>query len=59
MTGPLAFLNARTEISAVLHASPEYQAALRDAESDSWDGPGVDVETMIEAARERRRGPKP
>jgi hypothetical protein len=35
--------------------NPQYLSALEDAETDSWDEPGVDVETMIEAAQERRR----
>lgn len=36
--------------------SPGYRSALEAADSESWDGPGVDAEAMIEAANERRRG---
>ena len=42
-------------LAAQLSANPEYQSALRDAESESWDEPGTDVAAMIEAANERRR----
>ncbi len=37
------------------HVHSAYQSALRDAESESWDGPGIDVRVMIKAAGERRR----
>ena len=49
--------DALAEVAAKLSASPEYQAALLDAESESWDGPGIDGSAMIEAADERRRAP--
>lgn len=42
-------------ITAKLNADPRYQAALREAETESLDQPGVSVEDMIEAANERRR----
>jgi hypothetical protein len=42
-------------ISAALEANPAYQSALRDAESDSFDGPGIDGAEMIRVAGERRR----
>jgi hypothetical protein len=42
-------------ITARLYGNPQYQSALQDAESESWEGPGVDVKAMIEAADERRR----
>jgi hypothetical protein len=42
-------------LEAKLDANPEYQSALRDAESESWDGPGIGAEAMIDAATERRR----
>lgn len=42
-------------LAAQLRANPQYQEALRDAESESWDGPGIDGAAMIEAANERRR----
>ena len=42
-------------ITARLYSNPQYRSALQDAESESWDGPGVDVKEMIEAADERRR----
>ena len=42
-------------ITAGLYSNPQYRSALEDAESDSWDGPGVEVKAMIEAANERRR----
>ena len=42
-------------ITSRLYSNPEYRAALEAAESESWDGPGVDVKTVIEAANERRR----
>jgi hypothetical protein len=41
-------------VTARLHANPGYQAALADAETESWDGPGIDATAMIEAAGERR-----
>jgi hypothetical protein len=43
------------QITAKLNVNPQYQSALRDAESESWDEPGTDVRAMIEAANERRR----
>jgi hypothetical protein len=43
------------QVAAALEANPEYQSALRDAESESWDGPGIDGAEMIAAAGERRR----
>jgi hypothetical protein len=43
------------QIAAKLSVNPQYQSALRDAESESWDEPGTDVRAMIEAANERRR----
>lgn len=43
------------QIAAKLSVNPQYQSALRDAESESWDEPGTDVTAMIEAANERRR----
>jgi hypothetical protein len=45
----------REILTAKLNVNPEYQAALLDAESESWDEPGTDVRAMIEAANERRR----
>jgi len=42
-------------ITARLYSNPQYRSALQDAESESWEGPGVDVKAMIEAADERRR----
>jgi hypothetical protein len=42
-------------LTAALEANPAYQAALRDAESESWDRPGIDGAEMIDAATERRR----
>jgi hypothetical protein len=42
-------------LTAKLNANPEYQSALLDSESDSWDEPGVEGSAMIEAANERRR----
>ncbi len=50
----LDFLRS-VEITAKLSVNPQYQSALRDAESESWDGPGTDARAMIEAANERRR----
>lgn len=35
--------------------NPQHQSALQDAESELWEGPGVDVKAMIEAADKRRR----
>lgn len=46
----------RLSLAAKLADNPEYQAALRDAESESWDGPGIEGTAMIEAANERRGG---
>ena len=43
------------EITAKLDANPAYQSALRDAESESWDGPGIGAAEIIAAAGERRR----
>jgi len=43
------------QITAKLNANPQYQSALQDAESESWDEPGVEASAMIEAANERRR----
>jgi len=43
------------QITAKLNANPQYQSALQDAESESWDDPGVEASAMIEAANERRR----
>lgn len=43
------------QITAKLSVNPQYQSALRDAESESWDEPGIDGSAMIEAANERRR----
>jgi hypothetical protein len=48
------FLNSVLS-TARLYSNPEYRSALEAADSESWDGPGVDVKTMIEAANERRR----
>jgi transcriptional regulator with XRE-family HTH domain len=45
----------RADILARIEASPAYQAAVRDAESESFDGPGIDGAEMIDAATERRR----
>lgn len=42
-------------ITAKLNADPQYRAALREADAESLDQPGVSVEDMIEAANERRR----
>lgn len=42
-------------VTAELNADPRYQAAIVDAETVSWDEPGVSVEEMIKAADERRR----
>jgi hypothetical protein len=42
-------------LQAKLDANPAYQAALRDAESDSFEGPGIDGAEMIRVANERRR----
>jgi hypothetical protein len=42
-------------VTSRLYSNPEYRSALEAAESEPWDGPGVDVKTMIEAANERRR----
>ena len=50
----LDFLQS-VQITAKLSVNPQYQSALRDAESESWDEPGTDVRAMIEAANERRR----
>jgi hypothetical protein len=50
----LDFLQS-VQITAKLGVNPQYQSALRDAESESWDEPGTDVRAMIEAANERRR----
>lgn len=41
-------------ITVKLNANPRYQAALREAEADSWDE-SVSIEEMIEAVDERRR----
>lgn len=41
-------------ITAKLHSNRQYRSALEDAEAESWDEPGVDVEAMMEAAHERR-----
>lgn len=43
------------QLAAKLRANPQYQSALQDAESESWDEPGIDGTAMIEAANERRR----
>jgi hypothetical protein len=43
------------QLTAKLNVNPQYQSALRDAESESWDDSGTDVRAMIEAANERRR----
>jgi hypothetical protein len=43
------------QLTAKLSTNPEYQSALRDAESESWDGPGIGGAAMIDAATERRR----
>jgi hypothetical protein len=43
------------QITARLNVNPQYQSALLDAESESWDEPGIDGRAMIEAANERRR----
>ena len=50
-----AEIRVRDDLAAKLAVNPEYQAALLDAESESWDGPGIDGRVMIEAADERRR----
>jgi hypothetical protein len=42
-------------ITAKLNANPRYREAVKAAEADSWDGPGVSVEDMIRVADERRR----
>lgn len=47
--------SAPAALTAMLAVNPEYQSALRDAEAESWDGPGIDAAAMIEAASERRR----
>jgi len=43
------------DLAARLAANPAYQSALLDAESESWDGPGVEASAVIEAASERLR----
>jgi hypothetical protein len=50
---------AAEDLAAKLDVNPQYQSALRDAESESWDEPGTDVTAMIEAANERRRAARP
>ncbi|GEM_PF-1941514 len=52
---PVVDFMRSVEITAKLNVNPQYQAALRDAEAESWDEPGTDVRAMIEAADERRR----
>ncbi len=42
-------------ITAQLNSNPQYRSALKDAEAESCDEPGVDVGVMIAAANERRR----
>lgn len=57
--GLLAREGALASFTAKLDANPGYQAALLDAESESWDGPGTDGSAMIEAADERRQAREP
>jgi hypothetical protein len=52
---PASADDAREILAAKLNANPQYQSALRDAESESWGEPGIDGSAMIEAASERRR----
>ena len=52
---PVVDFMMSVQITAKLNVNPQYQSALRDAESESWDEPGTDVGAMIEAANERRR----
>lgn len=52
---PVADFIRSVMITARLYSNPQYRSALQDAESESWEGPGVDVKAMIEAADERRR----
>ena len=42
-------------ITARLNANPRYREAVKAAEAESWDGPGVSVEDMVRVADERRR----
>ena len=49
------FRLTREILAAKLDVNPQYQSALLDAESESWDEPGIDGSAMIEAANERRR----
>lgn len=49
-------------LAAMLAANPAYQAALLAAETEPWDGPGIEASAMIEAAGKRRaarRAPRP
>jgi hypothetical protein len=52
---PVLDFMASVQITAKLNVNPQYQSALQDAESESWDEPGTDGRVMIEAANERRR----
>lgn len=45
----------RESLAAKLAANPAFLAALLDAESESWDGPGIEASAMIEAANGRRQ----
>jgi hypothetical protein len=42
------------DLAVALHADPDYQAALRAADGESRDQPGVSAEDMIAAPAERR-----
>lgn len=52
---PVVDFMMSVQITARLNVNPQYQSALLDAESESWDEPGTEGSAMIEAANERRR----
>lgn len=54
-TEPHCLTLLAADVAAKLAVNPQYQSALRDAESESWDGPGVGGGAMIDAVTERRR----
>jgi len=55
-SGPLVLFVESLLLTARLHRTPEYRNALVDAEHDIWDEDGVEGESMIAAARDRRSG---
>lgn len=54
---PLVMLVDSLLMTARLHRNPDYVKALADCEEDDWTDGGLDAESMVRQARERRSGP--